>query len=277
MPRRSSATSEPDPARSPAAQRDVQAFVAKILADAPDQPLPAPREVLEQAQAMGVAFEPGEVQRLGRYLALLLHANKAMNLTAITDPDQAWQRHVLDALTLLAPMAELPDGSRVIDVGTGGGVPGVPLAIVRPGLRFTLLDATAKKTAFVQAVVHRLGLEHAAVLTGRAERVGRDPAHRDAYDAAIARAVGPLATVAELVCPLVRPGGLALLIKGQKATEELAQAKAALHLLLCAHAGTIPTPTGQIVVLEKLRPTPKAYPRPDGEPKRRPLGVVAGR
>lgn len=243
------------------------------MASAPARPLEAPAAFLSEAEKLGIVFEPGEVERLGRFLALLLHAGTRMNLTAIKDPGLAWQRHVLDSLTLMAPLAELPQGARVLDVGTGGGVPGVPLAIVRPDLRFTLLDATAKKTAFVRAAMDVLGVEHASVVTARAEAAARDPSHRDTYDAAIARAVGPMATVAELATPFVKPGGVALLIKGEKAGEELESAKAALHLLLCAHAGTIETPTGRIVVLEKLRATPKAYPRGNGEPKRKPLGA----
>ncbi|MEQ8317575.1 MAG: 16S rRNA (guanine(527)-N(7))-methyltransferase RsmG [Phycisphaerales bacterium] len=268
MPSRSSATSEP----APAPDRDVQAFLAEILAEAPTQPLEAPPAFLAQAAELGVAFEPGEIEKLGRFLAILLHANTRMNLTAIKDPSEAWTRHILDSLTLMAPLAELPEGATVIDVGTGGGVPGVPLAIVRPDLRFTLLDATAKKTAFVRAVLDVLGVEHATVVTARAEQAARDPEHRDAYDAAIARAVGPTATIAELATPFVKPGGVTLLIKGEKAGEELENAKSALHLLLSAHAGTLETPTGRIVILEKLRPTPKAYPRGNGEPKRKPLG-----
>ncbi|OAB57202.1 hypothetical protein AY599_13245 [Leptolyngbya valderiana BDU 20041] len=275
MPNRSSATSEPAPARKPANQeeRDIQAFVAEILADAPKEPLPAPPEFLAQAAELGIAFEPGEVEKLGCFLALLLHANTRMNLTAIKDPADAWQRHILDSLTLMAPLAELPAGATVIDIGTGGGVPGVPLAIVRPDLRFAMLDATAKKTAFVRAAMDVFGVEHSKVVTARAEAAGRDPQHRDTYDAAIARAVGPMATIAELATPFVKPGGVALLIKGERAGEELENAKAALHLLLTHHAGTLETPTGKIVILEKMRPTPKAYPRGNGEPKRKPLGT----
>jgi len=242
------------------------------MADAPAQPLDAPPEFLAAADELGIAFELGEVEKLGRFLALLLHANTRMNLTAIKDPGEAWTRHILDSLTLMAPLAELPAGATVIDVGTGGGVPGVPLAIVRPDLRFTLLDATAKKTAFVRATMDMFGVEHAKVVTARAEAAGRDPEHRDAYDAAIARAVGPMATIAELATPFVKQNGVALLIKGEKAGEELENAKAALHLLLSHHAGTLETPTGRVVILEKMRPTPKAYPRANGEPKRKPLG-----
>ncbi len=219
----------------------------------------------------------------------MLEANRSFNLTAIKDADTAWERHILDALTLLPVLAEASPAAegeplRVIDVGAGAGLPGIPLAVARPDARVTLLDATAKKCDFMRACVRELGLENVEVVNTRAEQAGQDRgaktsggrvgAHRDAYDLVTARAVGRLATLAELTVPLARVGGLVALIKGEKAEEELAEAKGALHLLHAAHAGTIQTPTGRVVVLEKLRATPKMYPRRDGEPKRSPLGVA---
>ncbi|MFG0259352.1 MAG: 16S rRNA (guanine(527)-N(7))-methyltransferase RsmG, partial [Phycisphaerales bacterium JB041] len=173
---------------------------------------------------------------------------------------------------------------RLIDVGSGGGLPAIPLAIVSPHLRFTLLEATGKKCDFLRHAITELGLDNAEVLQSRAEAAGqnrgdRQPdgsrlnAIRETFDAATARAVGPLAVIAELTVPLIKPGGLAILVKGQRADEELEEAKQALHLLGAAHAGTVDTPTGRVVVLEKLRVTPRTYPRRDGEPKRAPLGV----
>lgn len=238
----------------------------------PPAPLAPPGSFLSAASALGIEFEPGDLERLGLYLALLLEANKSFNLTAITDPEQAWTRHILDSLTLIPLLAELPAGSRIIDVGTGGGLPGLPLAIVMPDLKFTLLEATGKKADFLRRTTAALGLSNTNVMLGRAERAGQNEAHREQYDAAVARAVGPMAVIAELTVPLVKIGGRVLLIKGQKADEELAAAKQALYLLHATHAGTIDTPTGRIVVLEKGRKTPKAYPRADGEPKKSPLG-----
>jgi 16S rRNA (guanine527-N7)-methyltransferase len=230
-----------------------------------------PAGFLDAAAALGVEFEAGDVERLGRYLSLLLETNKVHNLTAVTDPEQAWARHILDSLTLIALLAELPEGAAVIDVGSGGGLPGVPLAITMPGLRFTLLEATGKKAEFLRQAAGELGLSNARVVNERAERAGQSPEHRERYDAAVARAVGPLSVIAELTVPLIKIGGRCLLIKGQKAEEELAAAKKALHMLHATHAGTVDTPTGRIVVLEKGRKTPAAYPRRDGEPKREPL------
>lgn len=245
-------------------------------------------EFLAAASELGIEFEPGDLDRLARFLALLLDANTRTNLTAITDPGEAWTRHILDALTLLPMLAELPadrpEPPHVLDVGSGGGLPAIPLAIVCPHLRFTLLEATGKKADFLRAAIADLGLPNASVLQARAEAAGQDrgertpdgsrqAALRESFDAVTARAVGRLAVVAELTVPFAKPGGLILLVKGQKADEELDEARPALALLGAAHAGTVDTPTGRIVVLEKTTRTPRTYPRRDGEPKRTPLGV----
>jgi 16S rRNA (guanine527-N7)-methyltransferase len=241
-------------------------------------PLEPTREFLDAAAALGLEFEPGDLAKLGAYLALLLEANRSFNLTAVTDPAHAWKRHILDSLTLLPLLAELPPGATVIDVGSGGGLPGVPLAVTLPHLHVTLLEATGKKAEFLRRAAAELGLPNVRVLSQRAERAGQDPQHRERYDAAVARAVGSLAVLAEITIPFVKPPaegtspGRALLIKGQKAAEELDAAKQALHLLHAVHTGTVETPTGRVVVLEKARKTPRAYPRREGEPKRQPLG-----
>lgn len=234
-------------------------------------PLVPPPEFLKAAAELGIEFEPGDVQRLGLYLALLLETSKSINLTGTTDPDQAWTRHILDSLTLMAPLADVPDGAAVLDVGSGGGLPGVPLAIVMPHLRFTLLEATGKKAEFLTAAARRLSLANVKVLNDRAEHAAHQPVHRERYDAVLARAVGPIAVLAELTVPFAKQGAAILLIKGQKADEELSRAKLALHKLLAVHSGTIDTPTGRIVALGKSSKTPTGYPRRAGEPKQRPL------
>lgn len=282
--------------------------------------MPPPDGIVAQASAMGIEFEPGDLERLALYLGLLLEANAQLNLTAITEPAAAWERHILDSLTLVAVLSELPEKSWVLDVGSGGGLPGVPLAIAMPGLKFTLLEATGKKCDFLRHALAVLKLSNARVVHDRAEAAAHSERHRERYEAVVARAVGPLATLAELTVPFATiarelepgavmnepgasvgerspgadagvagddagqvaldpavgampavTGGLIALIKGERAEAELAEAKQALYLLHAQHAGTVDTPTGRIVVLSKRRKTPRAYPRPNGEPKRRPL------
>ena len=256
-----------DPDRVPPAQR-----VAELFAEPAEALVPPPAFDAACAE-FGIALTDDERAQLGRYLALLFRANEAFNLTAIRDPEEAWTRHIFDSLTLLSAIAELPPDAPLCDVGSGGGLPGIPLAIVRPGAPTTLLEPTAKKAAFLEGVACALGLANVCVVSDRAERVGalKGPL-RDAFPIVTARAVGRLNLLLELTVPLATVGGLVLAMKGQRAEEELAEAKPVLHLLHAAHLGTIQTPTGRIVVVEKRRATPKVYPRRDGEPKRRPLG-----
>lgn len=231
----------------------------------------APDTFLNAASELGIAFDDGDVERLGQFLEFMLETNKTHNLTAITDPVEAWERHILDALTLLPVILQV-EARSLIDIGSGGGVPGIPLAIALPDVRMTLVEATGKKARFLEDAARKLLLENVEVVNDRAEAIGRDRERfREAFDVCTARAVGPLRVLLELTVPLVRPGGLILAIKGERAGEEVEAAKHALHALHAHVIDTIKTPTGTIVVIEKQRRTPKLYPRRPGEPKRAPL------
>jgi 16S rRNA (guanine527-N7)-methyltransferase len=273
---------QPKPTRPQPPTREKLDISAATLA-----PIAPPQAFLDAAASLGIEFEPGDVEKLGLYLAMLMHANESQNLTAIRDSDEAWTRHILDSLTLIPMIVDFPEGAAIADVGTGGGLPGMPLAIALPAYRFTLMDATSKKCDFLRQVVERLDLKNVTVVCGRAEVIGHDRGarttaggighvggHREKYDLVVARAVGRLATLAELTVPLAKVGGRVVLIKGQKADEEVREATKALHLLKAVHTGTDDTPTGRVVVLDKRSATPRDYPRANGEPSRAPLGIT---
>jgi 16S rRNA (guanine527-N7)-methyltransferase len=213
---------------------------------------------------------PEQTARLEQYLALLLEQNRAFNLTAITDPGEAWTRHVLDSLTLLPELESVASGERVVDVGSGGGLPAIPLAIARPELSFTLLEATAKKARFLAECAHTLGLGNVQVANERAETFARGP-EREKFAVATSRACARLPVLLELCLPLVRVGGLKLAIKGEQAELEVAEARRALNLLHAEVVSTRRTETGVVVRFKKNALTSPKYPRRPGEPKRAPL------
>jgi 16S rRNA (guanine527-N7)-methyltransferase len=199
---------------------------------------------------IGVTLDDEVIARIGDYLARLLAMNELMNLTATKDPSEAWERHGLDALTLLPHLAPIAAGGRLVDIGSGGGVPGIPLAIARPDLKVTLIEATQKKAAFLTAVAAALGLTNVTVRAVRAEQLARGEL-RASFDAVTARAVARLVALVPLISPLARPGAVMLLIKGQRADEELAEADWVLRKQHIIHEQTASTPTGKIVVLRR--------------------------
>jgi 16S rRNA (guanine527-N7)-methyltransferase len=203
-----------------------------------------------------------------RYLELLLDANQAFNLTAITDPVEAWSKHIEDSLSLL-PELEGVTG-KVVDVGSGGGLPAIPLAIARPDLQFTLVESTAKKARFLQECARTLQLANVRVESERAELLGQSEL-RASFDVATSRACARLPVLLELCIPLVKVGGRKLAIKGEQAALELSEAARALALLHGKVVSTRRTETGTIVRIDKLAATPARYPRRPGEPKRAPL------
>ena len=233
----------------------------------------APEAFHETLRAQHIELEPGEIERLGAHLDLMLEANERFNLTAIRDPAEAWVRHVADSLSLVPFVAEA--GARnVVDLGTGGGFPGIPLAIAMPEVQVLLVDSVGKKVRFLEEVVAKLGLANATVRQARAEEIAEwKGGLRESFDAVVCRAVGGLATLVELSLPLVRVDGLLLAIKGEKAPDEIAEAARALQELHGEVVATERTPTGTIVAVRKLAKTVRLYPRDQGLPARKPLGV----
>lgn len=213
-------------------------------------PLTAPADFVTRLNDLGIRVDDGAIAKIGDYLARLLAMNEQMNLTAIETPDAAWERHALDALTLVPLLADVAAGARIADIGSGGGLPGIPLAITRPDLLVTLIESTQKKAAFLSAVAAALLLSNVNVLAERAETLAAG-ALRGTFDVVTARAVARLSQLVPITAPFVKKGGRLLLIKGQKAAEELTEAARVLAKHKTNHVKTIVTPTGRIVVLEK--------------------------
>jgi len=178
---------------------------------------------------------------------------------------------VEDSLVLLD---HLGTARRVIDVGSGGGLPGLPLKLARPDLSMTLLEADHSKAAFLVQACVTLGLRDVDVVARRAEEVGRDPLYREVFDVAVARALAPMPVLVELCLPLVRVGGRLLAQKTEM--EDVGAARHAIEVLGGSLVGSSAAPSGArrkgtVVVVEKVRPTPDAYPRRPGVPARKPL------
>lgn len=221
---------------------------------------------LEQGlAALGVTPPAGAVDKLLYYADLLIAQNQVMNLTAITDPLGVCELHFLDSAALLA-LTELR-GKTLIDIGTGAGFPGVVLKILEPSLELTLLDSLGKRIDWLKALCRELGLEGVTCIHGRAEALGRDPALRDCFDCATARAVASLPQLSELCLPFVKPGGLFLAMKAEQAEAELLESQAAIDALgggnASLHHYQLPlTKTGRkAVMIAKSTPTPPAFPR----------------
>ncbi len=232
-----------------------------------------PTSFFEDIASLGIEFDEGDVETLSTYLQLLYQKNQVMNLTAVKSIHDAWERHIYDSLTLL-PLISNMECSHVIDVGSGGGLPGIPLAITLPEMTFVLVETTKKKALFLHEVVEALELENVTVLAERAEQLAsEDGGFRGMADVVVSRAVGAMPTLLELTVPFLRIGGAFLAVKGQKAEEEVQLARKAASKLGCTFDSMSRTKTGTIVTYLKKSKTPKAYPRPAGEPKRMPLGM----
>lgn len=215
---------------------------------------------------------------LCRYHELLTDWNTRMDLTNITDPAEALDRHYTDSLIALTQAQLFPQGASLIDVGTGAGFPGLPLAIVRPDLKVTLVDALNKRITFLNAVIEDLKLPNVRAIHARAEDAARQPQLREAFDIAAARAVAATPVLLEYLLPFVKVGGNALMWKGPSATEELPQAQKAAQLLGGALQAPLPLPIPGLdwqhllIPCKKVSKTLRQYPRKAGTPVKKPLG-----
>jgi len=247
------------------------------LAVTADQDIHSAVSVLARGTAeLGIAVQSTHRALFAAYLRELLDWNTRINLTAIDDPSSVATHHFLDSLTCLT-VVQPKLGDWVVDVGTGAGFPGVPLKILRPDLRLTLLDSLQKRIAFLEHLVSALRLADVTLCHARAEDAGRSSAHRERYDLVLSRAVAQLRVLAELCLPLAKVGGTFLAMKGPKGYEEIAEAGNALRALggEIAQVKELQLPiAGEqrlLIVVRKVEPTPHKYPRKAGQPTRSPL------
>jgi len=219
---------------------------------------------------LGITLPEETIATMGRFGVALLEKNQVMNLTAITDPVQVAKLHFLDSLTLMT-LADFR-GKTMIDVGCGGGFPGVPLAIACPEAKVTLLDSLGKRMTWLEQTLPTLGI-NARCITGRAEE--EVSKRREQYDFALSRAVARLNILCELCLPYVKVGGWFLAMKGSAAAEEAKEAERAITLL----GGrleeivnfTIDGASHPVLKIRKMKPTPPTYPRRYGKIKQQPL------
>lgn len=231
------------------------------------------------ALGLGITLTPRQLAQFETYYCELIEWNQQINLTAITDYYDVQVKHFLDSLTAVLVWPASVDISeiRLIDIGSGAGVPGVALKIIFPRIRLILLEATAKKTAFLRYLIDRLSLNNTEVVTGRAEETAHDPRYREKFSLAISRAVAPMVVLVELALPFVAIGGTLIAQKKGDTDAEINLAGKAISLLggrlRQAEEVTLPefTDRRKLISVDKIMPTPPRYPRRPGIPAKRPL------
>ena len=231
-------------------------------------------ELLEKASVLGVRFSVEQMEQFYKYMNLLIEWNEKMNLTAIIEPNEIILKHFIDSITILK---YIKDNSTVVDVGTGAGFPGIPLSIMNPTLKITLVDSLNKRLIFLQEVIKELNLKNVELIHARAEEFGRNKKYREKFDIATSRAVANLATLSEYLLPLVKINGQAISMKAGNASQEIEEAQKAIKTL-GGHINRIDefylpqTDIARtIIIIDKIKETPNQYPRKAGTPSKEPI------
>lgn len=227
-------------------------------------------QFIQAVSELGIQLTEQQLEQFEQYMHMLQEWNEKMNLTAITEDEEVWEKHFYDSIL---PFASL-DPSSMCDVGSGAGFPGIPVKIALPKCKMTLIEPLHKRCRFLSAVVEELGLDNVEIINERAEDYAKD--HRESFQIVSARAVAKLSILLELCVPLLKVNGIMIALKGKNGNEELQQAKKAISelgiQLIKEEKTTIEDGSTRInLYFEKMRPTPKKYPRAYGQIKKKPL------
>lgn len=223
---------------------------------------------------MGFSLTQRQVECFQIYFDELIDWNRRLNLTSIVDYEDVQIKHFLDSITVSLAFSEMP--ARVLDVGSGAGLPGLALKILYPDVEVILLDSVKKKASFVEHLIDVLGLERVEIVAGRAEDLARDSRYRQCFDAVVSRGVARLATLAELTLPFCAVGGVVVAMKKKDVDDELNEAEAAIGVLggrlkSVMHLRLKELDDRALVIIDKVTDTPERYPRRSGIPQKRPL------
>ncbi len=228
----------------------------------------------EKANFLKIHFSVEQLEQFFAYMNLLIEWNEKMNLTAITEPEEIILKHFIDSITILK---EIEDDSKIVDVGTGAGFPGIPLSIMNPTFKITLVDSLNKRLIFLQEVVNQLKLQNIEIVHARAEEFGQNKKYRESFDISTSRAVANLSTLSEYLIPLVKVNGKVISMKASETQEEINEAKKAIEVL----GGKIEkieefnlpeSDIGRTVItIKKDKQTPSKYPRKPGTPSKEPI------
>ena len=228
----------------------------------------------EKVKKIGIELKEEQLEKFYLYMNILLEWNEKINLTAITNEEEIILKHFVDSLTINKYIEE---GKSIIDVGTGAGFPGIPIKILREDLKVTLLDSLNKRINFLNEVIEKLDLKNIECIHGRAEEFGKNKNYREKYDFATSRAVANMSTLSEYLIPFVKVGGKVLAMKGDKAEEELEEAKKAIKLLggKVENTDNFYLPDSDIkrniIIIKKIEKTERKFPRKPGTPAKEPI------
>lgn len=228
----------------------------------------------ESAKKINIDLSVEQLWKFYRYMELLIEWNEKINLTAITDPEEIILKHFIDSLTIYKYIKK---DSKIVDVGTGAGFPGIPLSIVDSSFKITLVDSLNKRLIFLENIVKELELQNVELVHARAEEFGQNKKYRESFDVATSRAVANLSTLSEYLIPLVKINGKCICMKASEAGEEIKEAKKAINVLCGAieKIEEFDLPNSDIgrtiIIINKEKGTPNKYPRKAGTPSKEPI------